>query len=194
MLTTACDAVSTNSWLRAAPASMCRLESNANQVNRPITAAATKAVASATIATSVRFGCLRGGGPGLLIRTLTGFGASTPTPVAAVSLAGPAARDARRRLTGFDAVGADTVSSAITPALEPTSDQTNSTQAPVCQFRLRRRQFHRRGRRTFRSCHKARSTKPPPALPAGAAPWPAVPPPAAGALPRPAAPGGPRPP
>src|SRR4029077_10304117 len=171
-----CDAVSTNSWLRAALASMCRLESNANQVNRPITAAATKAVANATTATSVRFGCLRGGGPGLLIRTLTGFGASTLTPVAAVSLARPAAREARRRrLTGFDAVGAETVSSAITPALEPTSDQPSSPQAPVCQFRLRRRQFHRRGRRTCRSGHRSRSTNHPPALRAGGAPRPAVP-------------------
>jgi hypothetical protein len=86
------------------------------------------------IATSVRFGCLRGGGAGLLVRTLAGVGTSTLTPVAdgAVPLVGPAALDARR-LTGFDAVGAETVSSVITPALEPTSDQPNSLQAPVCQ-------------------------------------------------------------
>src|SRR5258708_8778 len=152
MLPTACDAVSTNCCLRPTSASMCRLPSNANQANSPVTAAATKAVASATIATSVRFGCLRGGGEGLLVRTLTGCGAFTLTPVAAVLLVGPAALDARR-LAGFDAVGAETVSSAITPALGPTSDQPNSPQAPVCQHRLRRHQFHRRGRRTCRSCH-----------------------------------------
>src|SRR4029077_7315101 len=187
MLTTACDAVSTYCCLRAASASMCRLPSNANQANSPVTAATTKAVASATIATSVRFGCLRGGGPGLLTRTLTGLGAATLTPVAGVPLAGPAARDARRRLTGFDADSlsrvatllpsepAETVSSAITPALEPTSDQPNSPRAPVCQHRARRRQFHRRGRRTCRSGHRSRATDHPPALRAVGAPRPSEP-------------------
>jgi hypothetical protein len=124
---------------------MCRLPSNANQANNPVTAAATNAADSATIATSVRFGCLRGGGAGLLVRTLA-VGTSTLTPAAdgAVLLVGPAALDARR-LTGFDAdslsrvatllpsEAAETVSSVIMPALEPTSDQPNSLQAPVCQ-------------------------------------------------------------
>src|SRR5215475_13122104 len=84
MFTTVCDAVSTNRWL----------ESNASQVNRPVTAAATNTVASETQTTSARFGCRRGGGPGLLSRTLTGFGASRLTPAAgeAVPRAGPAAR------------------------------------------------------------------------------------------------------
>jgi ABC-type amino acid transport substrate-binding protein len=98
------------------------------------------------VTTSARFGCLRGGGAGLLVRILAGVGISTLTPVAdgAVLLVGPAALDARR-LTGFDAdslsrvatllpsEAAETVSSVITPALEPTSDQPNSLQAPVCQ-------------------------------------------------------------
>jgi hypothetical protein len=98
------------------------------------------------VTTSVRFGCLRGGGAGLLVRILAGVGISTLTPVAdgAVLLVGPAALDARR-LKGFDAdslsrvvtllpsEAAETVSSVITPALEPTSDQPNSLQAPVCQ-------------------------------------------------------------
>src|SRR6478672_13304535 len=123
MLTTVCDAVSTNCWLRSAAASMCRLPSNAHHAARPVTTAATNTVANAISVTRVRCGCRRGGGAGLLTRTFTGFGAST-TPVAddASPAAGPAARDARRR-TGFDAWGAETVSSAITPALEPTSDQ-----------------------------------------------------------------------
>src|SRR6185369_3069222 len=175
MFTTVCDAVSTNCCLRAASASMCRLESNVSQANSPVTVAATKAVANATQATSPRCGCRRGGGPGRLIRTLPGFAASTLTPSTdgAVPLAGPAARDARR-LPGFDASvslspvvrlpfgrvvpptltasgTAEAVSSVITPALEPTSDQPNSPRAPVCQHPQRTRQFHRRGRRTCRS-------------------------------------------
>src|SRR5262245_57203203 len=158
MFTTVCDAVSTNRWLRSAAASMCWLESNASQVNRPVTAAATNTVASETQSTSARFGCRRGGGPGLLSRTLTGLGASRLTPAAddAVPRAGPAARDARRR-TGFDT---ETVSSVITPALEPTSDQPNSPRAPVCQHRVRRRQFPRQGRRTYRSGRMSRSPAP----------------------------------
>src|SRR5690348_2719223 len=102
---------------------MCRLPLNAHQAARPVATVATNSVASATSVTSVRCGCRRGGGAGLLARTFTGFGPST-TPVAgnAVPAAGPAARDARRR-TGFDASGVGTVFSAITPALEPTSDQ-----------------------------------------------------------------------
>src|SRR5262245_33286380 len=147
MFTTACDAVSTKRCCRSAAASMCRFESNVNQANSPVTAAATNTVASETQATSVRCGCRRGGGAGRLIRTLTGVGPSTLTPVAddALSPAGPAARDARRR-TGLDAAvslsrvatplpsEAETVSSTITPALEPTSDPPNSPQAPVCQY------------------------------------------------------------
>src|ERR1700737_316948 len=118
MFTTACEAVSTNCCLGGASASMCRLPSNANQTNSPVTAAATTAVASAMVTTSVRFGCLRGGGASLPARTLTGGGTSTLTPAAdgAVLFVGPAALDARR-LTGFDAVGVETVSSAIMPAL-----------------------------------------------------------------------------
>jgi hypothetical protein len=148
---------------------MCRFESNANQANSPVTAAATTTVASETHATSARCGCRRGGGPGLLIRTFAGLGAST-TPVAdvAVPLAGPAARDARRR-AGFDAVDAETVSSAITPALVPTSDQPSSPRAPVCQYLQRTRQFHRLGRRTYRSGHTSQSPAHPPALRAGGA-------------------------
>ena len=72
-------------------------------------AAATNPVASATIATSLRFGGRRGGGPaGRGTRTLTVVGASTRTPAAeplTVPPAGPAARDARRR-TGVAGFGA----------------------------------------------------------------------------------------
>src|SRR6478609_4189442 len=200
MFTTVCDAVSTNCCLRAASASMYRLESNASQANSPVTVAATKAVANATQATSPRCGCRRGGGPGRLIRTLPGFAASTLTPSTdgAVPLAGPAARDARR-LPGFDASislspvvrlpfgrvvpptltasgTAEAVSSVITPALEPTSDQPNSPRAPVCQHPQRTRQFHRRGRRTCRSGRTSPWPARSPALRAGGAPRPPVPP------------------
>src|SRR6478672_2081806 len=198
MFTTVCDAVSTNCCLRAASASMCRLESKVSQANSPVTVAATKAVANATQATSPRCGCRRGGGPGRLIRTLPGFAASTLTPSTdgAVPLAGPAARGARR-LPGFDASislspvvrlpfgrvvpptltasgTAEAVSSVITPALEPTSDQPNSPRAPVCQHPQRTRQFHRRGRRTCRSGRTSPWPARSPALRAGGAPRPPV--------------------
>src|SRR6476620_1140572 len=211
MFTTVCDAVSTNCCLRAASASICRLESNASQAASPVTVAATKAVANATQATSLRCGCRRGGGPVRLIRSLAGFAASTLTPPtdSAVPLAGPAARDARR-LPGFDASAslssvvplpfgrvvaptltasgkAEAVSSVITPALEPTSDQPNSPQAPVCRHLQRTRQFHPRGRRTCRSGRTSPWPARPPALRAGGATRPPVLPRAAVARRRPAA-------
>src|ERR1700754_2889113 len=110
---------------------MCRLPLNAHHVTAPVTTAAMNTVANATSATNVRCGCRRGGGAGLLSRTFAcGGEATTPGAAGAVPAAGPAARDARLR-TGFDASGDETVSSAITPALEPTSDQPSSPQAPT---------------------------------------------------------------
>src|SRR5690348_8967343 len=102
MFTTACEAVSTKRCWRSAARSICRFESNVSQAKTPRTATATTTVLSATTATKVRCGCLRRGGAGLVIRTMTGFGASTLTPEGAAPFAGPAARDARRR-PGFDA-------------------------------------------------------------------------------------------
>ena len=83
-------------------------------------AAATNPVASATIATSLRFGGRRGGGPaGRGTRTLTVVGASTRTSAdepLTVPPAGPAARDARRRtgVAGFGAFCPEALSSVIT--------------------------------------------------------------------------------
>src|SRR5215207_6508097 len=118
IFTTVCVAVSTNRWLRACVASVLFFWTTITATAAPSTPVATNPNTSATIATSGRCAGRRAGGAVLrdlaagVVLAETGVSTRTAVDPAALPLAGPAGRDARRRTACRGRVGVDVIRSA----------------------------------------------------------------------------------